>query len=377
MARSEKTAAGSSGRLLSLDALRGFDMFWIMGGGSIFVGLAALTGWPVLEWWADQMEHTDWHGFHFEDLIFPLFLFIAGVSMPFSLKKRQERGDSRSRIYFHLMQRMLLLVLFGMLYNHVHWFRQGEIRYASVLARIAFGSFFAAIIVMNSRQKWHAVWLVGILLVYWLVMALIPAPGYAAGDFTREGNLAGYIDRLLLPGNLVYENGYLDPEGILSTFPAIATALLGVITGHFLGSGKKNFTRLQKGLIMLGAGIVLIGLGYLWDQAFPINKKLWTSSFVVFAGGWSLVLLSVFYLIIDVWGKKSWAFFFVVIGVNSILSYMMQPVLCTWCIRDFFFTGVISLVPEAGQALTSGILYTLTCWIILYFFYRKKIFLKV
>ncbi|MFZ5941312.1 MAG: acyltransferase family protein [Bacteroidota bacterium] len=367
----------SASRILSLDALRGFDMLWIMGGGTIFVGLAQLTGWPVLEWWADQQEHTDWHGFHFEDLIFPLFLFIAGVSMPFSILKRKERGDSMGKIYLHLIQRMLLLVVFGMLYNHVHWFRSGEIRYASVLARIALGSFFAALIVLNSKQKWHYIWFAVILLLYWAVMALIPAPGFEAGDFSREGNLAGYIDRLLLPGDLVYENGYMDPEGILSTFPAIATALLGVITGHFLRSGNKKLTPLRKGLLMLLAGVVLIFIGYAWDLVFPINKKLWTSSFIVFAGGWSLVLLSLFYLIIDVLGRKGWAFFFVVIGMNSILSYMMQPVLCTWCIKDFFFTGVISLVPEAGRMFADGLLYTLTCWIILYAFYKKGVFLKV
>jgi len=377
MQSSQKSSKSISSRLVSLDALRGFDMLWIMGGGTIFIGLAQLTGWPVLEWWAGQQEHVDWNGFTFKDLVFPLFLFIAGVSMPFSILKRKQRGDSMKKIYLHLITRLITLILFGMLYNHVQDLKAGEIRYASVLARIALGSFFASLIVLNSKEKWHYIWFVAILLIYWAVMALIPAPGYHAGDFSREGNLAGYIDRLLLPGDLVYENGYLDPEGILSTFPAIATALLGVITGHFLKSEKWHLSPLQKGLIMFVSGVVLIFLGYAWDTVFPINKKLWTSSFVVFAGGWSIVLLSVFYLIIDVWGKKNWAFFFVVIGLNSILSYMMQPVLCTWCIRDFFFSGIIGLVPEAGRALVSGILYTSVCWAILYFFYKKGIFLKV
>jgi len=377
MSKAADSKAPASSRIISLDALRGFDMLWIMGGGTVFIGLAQLTGWPVLEWWAGQLKHADWHGFHFEDLIFPLFLFIAGVSMPFSILKRQQRGDNMRGIYLHLVKRALLLILFGMLYNHVQDFREGHIRYASVLARIALGSFFAALIVLNSKQKWHYIWFVVILLVYWAVMALIPAPGFEAGDFSREGNLAGYIDRLLLPGDIILENGFIDPVGLLSTFPAISTALLGVITGHFLKSERKGLTPLKKALFMLLAGVVLLMLGYLWDMVFPINKKMWTSSFVIFAGGWSLILLSVFYLVIDVWGFKNWTFFFIVIGMNSILSYMMQPVLCTRCIRDFFFSGLISIVPEAGRHFVDGLLYTAICWTILYFFYKKKIFLKV
>jgi predicted acyltransferase len=366
-----------SERLISLDALRGFDMFWIMGGNKLIIGLSALTGWPLFEWLAKHMEHVQWEGFQFYDLIFPLFLFIAGVSMPFSIWKRKERGDDTRQIYYHMLKRLVLLVIFGMIHNRVHWFQEGHIRFASVLARIGFGWFFAALIVMNSRKVFHYVWLVGILLGYWAIMALIPAPGYEAGDFSLEGNLAGYIDRLLLPGSLIWDGGYLDPEGILSTIPAVATGLLGVITGHFLRDEYKKLTKFHKGIIMALAGGVLMGLGALWGLSFPIIKKLWTSSFVLYAGGISLILLSIFYIIIDVWGKKQWAFFFVVIGLNSILSYMMQPMLGMHCIKDFIALGFVDLAPENLKILVDAIFYVVVCWTVLYFFYKKKIFLKV
>jgi len=364
-------------RLQSLDALRGFDMFWIMGGGLFIAGLAQLTGWAPLEWFAAQQEHAEWHGFHFEDLIFPLFLFMAGVSMPFSILKRQARGDSMKDIYYHLVRRTVVLILLGMLYNRVQIFEPGHYRLSSVLSRIALGSFFAALIVLNSKKVWHYVWFAGILLGYWAVSALIPAPGHAAGDFSREGCLAGYIDRLLIPWSMPLENGLIEPEGILSTIPSVATALLGVLTGHFLKTDFQQWSKLKKGIVMTMAGVVFLLLGILWNEVFPINKKLWTSSFVLFAGGWSLILFSVFYLVIDVWEYRSWAFFFVVIGMNSILSYLMQPALCMWCVRDFFFRGIINHTPENLKTLVDAITYIATCWSFLYFCYRKKIFLKV
>lgn len=366
-----------SERLVSLDALRGFDMLWIMGGQKIIIGLAALTGWSVFEWSATQMDHSDWHGFAFYDMIFPLFLLIAGVSMPFSILKKKERGDDIKKIYYSVFKRLVMLVLLGMLYNRVHWFREGEIRYASVLARIGFGWFFAAIITLNSGKKWHYVWFAGILLAYWAILAFIPAPGFEAGDFTREGNLVGYIDRLILPGNIIHEQGYIDPLGLLSTLPAVSTALLGVITGHLLIDEKQGFTKLKKGIIIGIVGIVLIIIGKLWGEVFPINKKLWSSSFVVFSGGLSLILLSIFYLVIDVWGFKKWAFPFVVIGLNSITIYLGQPMLNFNNLVDFLFLGLFEHAPEIWVPFLNGICYTAICWLFLYILYKKKIFLKV
>jgi len=365
-----------TGRLASLDALRGFDMLWIMGGNTIVIGLSMVAGGSFLKALAGQMDHVQWHGFAFYDMIFPLFLFIAGVSLPFSMSKRKERGDSQGKIWRHMVQRLLILIFFGMIYNGLLRFDWDHTRVASVLGRIGIGWFFAAVIVLYSGRIGRLLWFAGVLLGYWAIMAFIPAPGFKAGDYSWAGNLVGYVDRLLLPGWL-YENNYFDPEGILSAIPAVGTALLGAITGDFLRDGVHIPKPLRKGITIVLAGIVALLIGQLWNHVFPVNKKLWTSSFVVYAGGWSLILLGIFYLIIDVWGKRKWVFFFEVIGRNSIVSYLMQPMLCTWCIRDFFFSGVLNTLPDVWKTLADGLTYTLVCWLILHFFYRKKIFVKI
>ncbi|MCB9299988.1 MAG: DUF5009 domain-containing protein [Lewinellaceae bacterium] len=363
-------------RVYSLDALRGADMFWIMGGEHIFHALAKLTGWGVFVWMAHQLEHTKWDGFTFYDMIFPLFLFIAGVSMPYSLNKRIDRGDSRAQIYRHVVQRMLLLVFFGMVYNGFLKFDWENMRYASVLARIGLGWFFAALIFLNFNRRGQAIWFVGILIAYWLIMTFIPVPGYGAGDLSMEGSLVAYIDRLLLPGRLYL--GVHDPEGILSTLPAVSTALMGVLTGNFLRDERQGLTKLRKGLMLGAAGLVFLLLGYLWGLFFPINKNLWTSSFVLYTGGWSLIFLSIFYLIIDVWEKKRWAFAFVVIGLNPITIYLAQGGIISFeQASDFFFGGLISYFSEAAQPVLEAIGYTFVSWLFLYFLYRQKIFLRV
>jgi predicted acyltransferase len=365
-----------SKRLISLDALRGFDMLWIMGGERIITALANLTGASALIWAANQMDHVEWNGFHFYDLIFPLFLFIAGVSLPFSLDKRLSSGESKVKIYRHLFVRLIILIIFGIIYNGFLQFNWGHIRYPSVLARIGLGWFFAALIVLNFKPQWWFAWFGGILLFYWGILKLIPVPGFGAGNLTMEGSIVGYIDRLLVPGHL-YRDIH-DPEGILSTIPAVSTALLGAITGHFLGVPNQRISGVKKALWIGLAGIVSLGVGWLWGLIFPINKNLWTSSFVLYAGGWSLLMLAIFYLIIDVWGWKKWAFFFIVIGMNSITIYMLQAGIINFrSSTEFFFGGIIKSFAENWQPLIAAIGYTTVCWVFLYILYRKKIFLKV
>ena len=365
-----------SKRLVSLDALRGFDMLWIMGGERIITALADLTGLAAFTWAARQMDHVEWNGFHFYDLIFPLFLFIAGVSMPLSLDKRKASGESKAKIYRHIFIRMITLVIFGIIYNGFLDLNWGHIRYASVLGRIGLGWFFAAIIVLNCKPKWWYAWFGGILMFYWAILSLIPVPGYGAGNLTMEGSLVGFIDRLLLPGRLYLE--VHDPEGILSTIPAISTALMGAITGNFLRIPDQKISGLKKALWMGIAGIISLGLGGLWGLLFPINKNLWTSSFVLYTGGWSLLLVALFYVIIDVWGWKKWAFFFIVIGMNSITIYMFQAgIINFYSSTEFFFGGIIKSFGENWQPLIGAIGYTTVCWVFLYILYKKKIFLKV
>ncbi len=365
-----------SKRLLSLDALRGFDMFWIMGGGTISVGLSTLTGWPVFEWWTDQLKHVDWHGFRFYDMIFPLFLFIAGISFPFSLAKRKELGEPVRKIYRHIIGRGLILVLLGIIYNNGIRFDFDSMRYGSVLGRIGLAWMFGAIIYMNAGRNFRLVWFGLILIGYWLLLLIFPAHDLGSTDpFSQEGNLASYIDRLLMPGKLLRDNH--DPEGIFSTLPAIGTALLGMFTGEFMMSKFLSDKPFKKVLYLVITGVVFIIIGKLWDIVFPINKNLWSSSFVCFVGGLSLLLFALFYLIIDVLEYKKWAFFFVVIGLNPITIYLTGRIINFGNANKFFFKGLTDIMPETWTPLINGIGITAIGWTFLYILYRKKIFLRV
>jgi len=364
-------------RLHALDALRGFDMFWIIGGGGIFIALANLTGWPVLVWWKSQLSHVEWHGFRFEDMIFPLFLFIAGISFPYSMVKRTAGAEGRRALYPHIVRRGLTLVLLGILHgNGGIRFDFNELRYGSVLGHIGLAWMFAALIFMNSRFKTCLIWVIGILVGYWLLLRFSLAPDLGATDpFSMEGCLVGYVDRLLLPGKL-YKKIH-DPEGILSTIPAIATALLGMLTGSFVmrqpKDGKPSDTVLK--MVLAATGLILLGLA--WDFVFPINKNLWTSSFVCFVGGLSLLLFSLFYMVIDVWGIERWSRFFVVIGMNSITVYMAPKIVDFNKAEQFIFGGLLALFPKEWSALLAAIAYMVVIWCFLYILYRKRIFLKV
>ncbi len=372
----EKENKPSVKRLYSLDALRGFDMFWIMGGEGILITLAAITGWPVFEWCAKQLDHVPWHGFVFYDMIFPLFLFIAGISFPFSLKKRLEKGDSRNSIYKHVIFRGLILVVLGILYNNGLRFNLGEMRYGSVLGRIGLAWMFGALIFMNTKLTARIILFWGILIIYYILFLLFPAHDLGSTDiFSQEGNFASHIDRILMPGRLYLGNH--DPEGIMSTLPAISTALLGMFTGEFLLSGYIENKPLRKVLLMFIAAVAFMIIGKLWDLIFPINKNLWSSSFVCWVGGLSLLLFTVFYLIIDIWNLRKWAFFFVVIGLNPITIYLAERIINFRSASRFFFGGFADLLPEAWSPFVEAVGVTAIGWVFLYILYRKKIFLKI
>jgi predicted acyltransferase len=363
-------------RLASLDALRGFDMFWIMGGEGIFIGLATITGWPVFTWWAEQLEHVPWHGFHFYDMIFPLFLFITGISFPYSFKKRIASGQNRAAIYRHVIYRGVILVFLGILYNNGVRFNFSELRYGSVLGHIGLAWMLAAIIFMNTKLPVRIIWFWLLLIGYWLLFLLFPAPDLGSNDhFSLEGNFAGYIDRLFTPGKLYL--GISEPSGFSTVMPSIGTALLGMFTGEFLMSKFLSDKPLKKVLYMFLSAIILIIIGKIWDLNFPINKMLWSSSYVCWAGGLSLLLFALFYLIIDVWEFKKWAFFFVVIGMNPLTIYLAERIINFRSASNFFFGGISELFPEKWTQLINGLGLTIIGWIFLYFLYRKKIFPKI
>jgi predicted acyltransferase len=339
------------GRVQSIDALRGFDMFWIIGGGALFTCLHEIFDNPVTAFIATQLEHVKWEGFRFEDLIFPLFLFVVGAVMPFSITRRIEKGQSRRRLYFHIVKRSIVLILLGLMLNGLLRFDWAQMRWCGVLQRIGLCYLLAALLVINTKWRTQAAVAGVVLLLYWAVMALVPVPGYGPGVITPEG----------------------DNEGIISTFPAVCTALIGALAGHWLRS-KRSGSRKSLGLLL--AGLLGLVAGYAWGVYFPIVKNIWTSSFVLVSAGYSLLLLSAFYWLIDVKGYAKWAFFFVVIGANPITIYFVQNFVNFEQIADFFVHGVAE---HAGLAapLILALAVLMVKWLLLWFLYRRRIFLKV
>jgi predicted acyltransferase len=366
--------ANTPQRLYSLDALRGFDMFWIMGAEEIFHNLAKTTHAPFWETIANQFTHPDWNGFHFYDLIFPLFLFMAGVATPYSVGRELEKGSTKKQLLLRVIRRGLILVLLGIIYNNGLSIRPlAEIRFPSVLGRIGLAYMFANIIYLYTKQRTQIICFCFILLGYWLLLRFNAAPGFLRGDLTMEGNFASYIDRMIIPGKLYL--GIHDPEGLVSTIPAISTGLLGILAGTLLKN--RQIKEQAKVLRLFISGIIFLGLAQLWNLVFPINKNLWTSSFVLNVGGWSLILLAIFYYIIDVLGYKKWAFFFRVIGMNSILIYISGRFINWSYATNGFFKWVGQLVGDPFNVVVMVFCYLAVKWAFLYFMYTKKVFLRV
>jgi predicted acyltransferase len=363
-----------STRLLSIDALRGFDMFWIIGGEGLVIALAKWADWPFQKTIEEQLEHVPWEGFHFYDLIFPLFLFVVGVVLPFSLASHRLKGESTLSIHGRVLRRTVLLFALGLVYNRVLQLDFQALRIAGVLQRIAICYGLAALIVMHVGWRGQVVSLAAILLGYWALLAFVAAPGGQAGDYSKAGNLAGYVDRHYLPGKIYQEYyGDGDNEGLLSTIPAVGTALLGALAGQWLRSAQSAARKL---LGLLFAGVACLVVGYYWDQTFPIIKNLWTSSFVLFAGGWSLLLLAMFYGVIDVLGIRRWAFFFIVIGSNAIVIYLAKEVVNIEFTADFLFGGLVSR-SGSFEPVAQALSVLAVEWLLLWFLFRNRLFLRV
>lgn len=361
------TVTPPSSRLLSIDALRGFDMFWITGGDVLARALAAWLGWHWLDY---QMEHRPWDGFVFYDLIFPLFIFIVGLVLPMSL--RRYAADPASA-YPRILRRFALLMLLGWINWGLLQFDLANMRWLGVLQRIAICYLFTSIAVLHLRVRGQAILAASLLLGYWALLAFVPAPGFRAYDLTMEGNLVGYVDRLVVPGTFCCYPPYGDNEGLLSHIPAIASCLLGALTGVWLTSARPP---MQKVWGMVAAGLASIVIGYAWWPLFPVIKNLWTSSYVMITAGWSLLAVALFYFVIDVQGARRWAFPFVVIGMNAITIYVAQEFIKFDDISRFFLGGVAMLAGAAGPVvLAMGAI--AARWIVLRYLYRNGTFLRV
>lgn len=363
-----------SGRLLSIDALRGFDMFWIIGGDRLGRALGKWSGSPAGNTVREQLEHVEWEGFRFYDLIFPLFLFLVGTVLPFSLGKIPP--EDHKAAYRRIARRTVLLFGLGLLANGVFQFNWADLRITGVLQRIAICYGIGAVIFLKTSTRGSTIALIAILIGYWAFLTYVPAPGGTAGDLSKEKSIAGWVDRHYLPGKIkAAYYGFGDNEGLLSTIPAVGTVLLGVLAGSWLRTTRRPWTKVA-GLAVTGA--VCLATGITWGHWFPIIKNLWTSSFVLVAGGLSLLLLSLFYAVIDVLGYRRWAFFFVVIGVNAITIYVARNFIQFSYTANFFLDGTYKRIGSTDLRLVIAALGVLVVeWLFLLFLYRHKIYLRV
>ena len=365
-----------SKRLESLDALRGFDMLLIIGGTSLITSFINAMQWDSLSWLTDQFRHVPWHGLTFEDVIFPLFLFMVGVSMVYSVSSSQKKGLSKKEIYLKAFKRMILLSVLGIIYKnrplHFDW---GEIRYVSVLGRIGVTGFLATLILLNTTS-WRGIvyWLTGILIFYWIALLFIPVPGYGAGDLSMEGNMATYINSIIVPGRMVSGNGIYDENGFIQHIPATGLVLMGTLAASIL---RNQWLESRKIIGLIGAGVIAIIVGVLWNFHFPINKHLWSSSFILVSGGISFLFMALFYGVIDVWGFKKWAFPFKVIGLNSIFIYMASGLIDFGYTSRYLLNGFILMSGEDWQRFIIQLGVLLLEFGVLYFMYRKRMFIKV
>lgn len=370
---SSDTSAKASQRLVSLDVLRGFDMFWIIGGFSLLVAVVRYLGNPsLIELVERHNAHAAWDGFAAIDLVFPLFVFITGVTMPFSITAKLERGACKWPLYRRLLRRTLLLVLLGMIGGLLS-FKFANMRYLSVLGLIGMAYLIAGLVVINRGPRGQIAWAVGILVGYWAALMYIPVPDAGVGMITPGGCLCGYIDYNLMPGRLY--QGVFDPEGILCWMSAAAMALIGVQAGNLL---RNNPARGYRNVMLLAtAGCVALAVGWTWGQWFPIVKAIWSPPFVLFAAGWSLLLLSLFYLVIDVWRARWLGFIFIPIGTNAITIFVGSSFINFGYTSGRLFGGLTRVCgPDLAPVITIlGVL--VVKWLFLLFLYRKKIFIRV
>ena len=363
-------------RLLSIDALRGFDMLFISGGGTFLVLLDGKTGWSWVDGLAHQLHHVDWNGFVFYDFIFPLFLFIAGVSLSFSLTKGTDIGLSNNDLYKKVFKRMFLLIILGIIYKNqpIKFFEPSQIRFVSVLGRIGFACFITSLLFLNFDIRQRLYWIAGILVAYYGLLFLVPVPGFGPGDLSPEGNLVGWFDRTFLPGRLHTIKGVYDENGILTQFPALCITVFGSIAGDIL---RRDWNGNRKTVTLAVAGAIAIVIALIWDLHFPINKKLWSSSFILLTSGIASMSMALFYWIIDVKGYQRWAFPFKVIGMNSLTVYFAYGFIPFGYTSARLFGGLYAPFDEKWHEVFQALGALALVWTFLYILYRRQIFIKI
>lgn len=361
-----------SQRLLSLDALRGFDMMMIIGIDVIAGCLAALCGWPEL---ARQFDHPEWFGLSFYDTIFPLFLFIAGISFPFSYAKQVEKGVSSKDIHLKILKRFLMLFLLGLVTNAIFKCHFHEIRYGSVLCKIGQCWAIAALLYIHCSRRTRIAISAALVIVY-AALQFVVAPDAPPGTdpMSLEGCFVGWLDRLWMPGAL-YQSNLMEPSGFNANLFSTITAMLGMFAGEIVrdanASGQKKTVR----LVLFAAGLLVFGLGF--RAIMPFSKRLWNPAFSLTVGAYSAAIFALFYYVIDVLGFRRWTYFFTVVGTNAITIYMLQQFVDFDFTSRFFFGGIAGFMSKPAGALLIACGAFAAKWLVLRFLYEKKVFLKV
>jgi len=383
MRYAEVPLALQTDRVVAVDALRGFNIFLILGAdGAIWTLDRMLRDkGPALRaignFLGTQMSHVEWVGIRFYDLIFPLFIFVTGVSIALALPKLLER-ERKMQIYTRILRRALVLYVLGLIFYGGVGHQWGDIRFVGILQRIAVCYFFTSILFLNLNQRGLIVVLIALLGGYWAVMTFVPIPGADAISFEPNANLANWIDLHYLPGRLW--DITRDPEGLLSTLPAIGTCLLGALSGLLLND--ERLTPTQRSLWLIGGGIIMVAAGHLWGLQFPVVKAIWTSSFVLVAGGYSAILLGILHQVIDVWGRKAWATIFVWVGANALLLYLINGIAGFEPFALRLVGGDVSawfdrLVTPGTGLFIAHIVGLVLAVVLAGFLYRRKVFLRV
>ncbi|MBM4176945.1 MAG: DUF5009 domain-containing protein [Ignavibacteria bacterium] len=364
-------------RLISLDVFRGITI----------VGMILVNNPGT---WSDvypALRHAAWHGWTPTDFIFPFFLFIVGVSMTLSFQKRMGKGDDRKKLFMHAFQRSYIIFGLGLFLHLFPYFNFTTVRLPGVLQRIAVVYLLASFIYLYSDFKWQVYISLALLLLYWAAMALIPVPGYGMNNLSTEGNLAAYIDNTLLHGHTW--KATWDPEGILSTFPAVVTTMIGIFTGRWIQKEKSHFETVSG---MFVAGSFLLVVGVIWDMWFPINKYIWTSSYVIFMGGMALLFLGVCFYLIEIKNIKWWTQPFLVYGMNAIASFFLSSLVAKLMgiikftgadgneisLKGYIFANIFSgISTPINSSLFFALSYILLWYLLMLILYKKKIFIKV
>ena len=375
----------TEGRLDSIDALRGFDMLFIMGLSTVITQLCVALGFGKGCWLAQQMSHPPWIGLTHHDTIFPLFIFIAGLSFPFSMSKQLESGRTKAQIAWRSLRRLAALMLLGLLYER--YFMGESLRFGNVLTRIGISWACASWMFLAFRAKMRAAIAMAIMLGYWAINVFVPAPGFTSADvFTPQGNIACWLDWTFLrplgrisPGT---QKLPFDNQGLLSTLPAIVTAMLGMFTGEFVRWAKDRMSAARQTALLFAAAAAFVAVGCFiafgcgrWS--FPISKPLWSPSFTLIVGGYSVAMFALFHWLIDLKGCWRNTLFFRVVGMNAITIYIAQPLFGLGATSKMLFGRFAGLFPDRLSGLVMALCYLAMCWAMLWFLHRRKIYLKV